>query len=273
MVRILILTFLAVVLNQNEGSEKQDNEKSKQKLLKEEITVKIKGKEQKLTFRMSIPELFTKPSSIDKNSKYPIVIVFPPMWLIGDNGGKELYTRYFKGEISKRNYYGVYFDSTPYETDNSSGSLSPLGFGDEVIPVLLEHLTKIKKHFIDTKKVFIAGGSIGGMFTFEAFFSNPDRFIGALILPGTTSSKPTDKLKKKPIYIIIGEKDFPQWRSRNDELANELKNVGADVKYEVLKDQTHRLDLKPKVLLDWMDEVIKKSEKEKSETESSHHKK
>ncbi|MBI4244819.1 MAG: hypothetical protein HY606_12080 [Planctomycetes bacterium] len=79
-------------------------------------------------------------------------------------------------------------------------------------------------------------------------------------------SKPSKKLKNKPLYIALGDQEIENVRKTIDKFVEDLKNKGTKVKYDIYKDQGHQLEIKSKLLFDWMDSVLKDIEKAVDDT-------
>ncbi|MBI4244466.1 MAG: hypothetical protein HY606_10285 [Planctomycetes bacterium] len=226
-------------------------------LIQDEITVKLQEGETK------IPLWILKPSKIDKKKKYPAIISLPT-----GPGTREavhfVHNRFWKKEAPKRNYFiinmeipGLKFANNIEDSKKLTDSI--LNFINKKIPA------------IDLSKCFIAGASNGGTGALTTFILNSTKFAGCVVFPGALDGNfvnqdkeavSPDRLKDKQIYMIVGEKD-EDWKRTNDQVVEVAKSKGMKVKYEVIKNGEHIPDIKPSVIFDWADEVIKEIDKKK----------
>lgn len=132
---------------------------------------------------------------------------------------------------------------------------APTDLLEHLLPALLQDVTSACN--VDTNRIFIAGFSMGGHFTWAETLHQPDYFAGAVPMMGACDDMAAlSNLQSLPVYIIHGDKDtiVPVECSRN---ANEaLTALKYDVTYREQKGLGHYLfsDKSPECakLLTWM---------------------
>jgi len=109
-------------------------------------------------------------------------------------------------------------------------------FGGPDVPAVLDALAKI--YPIDSKRVFILGHSMGAAQTAATIGRAPERFAAAACLGGGGGVKPSEALKKLPVFVGVGQLDFAARGAKS--LADALKKAGvANVTFKVYDDLEH----------------------------------
>ncbi|MBI4245472.1 MAG: hypothetical protein HY606_15390 [Planctomycetes bacterium] len=233
-----------------------NNPKPDPSLSQDEMTVKLKNGEQKVTLWIY------KPDKIDPKKKYPAVIGLPP----GD-GSRYLtlgaYSKYWKDQVKKRKFFGLFVE------------LEALKFSDfddskMLVETILKHINS-KYSFVDDKKIAISGISNGGIGAMTSYILSCEKFAACFVFPGAydensvmkMEKSSVEKLKGKQLFMLVGENDR-EWKEGNDRMVEFLKKQGMKVRYEVLSRADHVFDVNPKILFDWAEKVFKDNEKELS---------
>jgi predicted peptidase len=97
----------------------------------------------------------------------------------------------------------------------------------------------LDKPYVDKKKVYIGGLSMGGMGTYELLRRKPKLFAGAFAICGGDNIANVRKYKKTPLWIFHGEKDdvVPVVLSTN--IADQLKVLGVDPRITLYPEDGH----------------------------------
>lgn len=93
---------------------------------------------------------------------------------------------------------------------------------------------------VDTSKVYVGGLSMGGMGTFELLWRMPQTFAAAFpICGGSNIEKAKSYAKNTALWIFHGADDSVVPVERSVEMYNELKRLGAKVKYTEYEGVNH----------------------------------
>ena len=165
------------------------------------------------------------PDNFNSNQKYPLVLFLHGAGERGFDNQAQLFhgSKMFTNPVNKEKYPSiVIYPQCPTGVFWSSSLQA-------IKDVLDQH---INKGYVDTKRIYIMGLSMGGMGTFEMVIRFPDMFAAAIPICGGTN---TERLKvaagKVKFRIYHGDKDnvVPVENSRKAYRA--LKEYGADVEY------------------------------------------
>lgn len=194
--------------------------------------------------QQEIPVAAYAPESYQKGQTPPVLITLPPGPGTADMVGANL-SNYWLAEGLKRGYIVVAPQIFGRSLDRDAGT-----FTDNLFRWLDGRLT------YDRRKVVLTGQSNGGIGTFYMATTRPQRFLALLVLPGQHLGKPADlqKLRGKPIWMIVGEQDDPErWLKPCQGTFETLQQAGAKVKLDVAKGQGHVPSLPASLLFDWLD--------------------
>jgi predicted peptidase len=97
----------------------------------------------------------------------------------------------------------------------------------------------LDKPYVDKKRVYAGGLSMGGMGTLELLRRKPKLFAGAISICGGDNVTNVRKYKKTPLWIFHGEKDdvVPVVLSTN--IADQLKVLGVNPKITLYPNDNH----------------------------------
>jgi len=102
---------------------------------------------------------------------------------------------------------------------------------DALLDELQEHIS------FDPSRVFVVGHSMGAAQAIAQVSKHADRVRAVAAIGGGGSPTKSDALTKLPFFVAAGEKDFGLPRAKA--LAATLKNYGAKVDFEEVKDVEH----------------------------------
>ncbi|MBI4243656.1 MAG: YHS domain-containing protein [Planctomycetes bacterium] len=190
------------------------------------------------------------------SSKRPMILALAPA-----EGSKKnilyAHNKYWKEEGRKRNYFIVHPEIV---------GLRFMEYDDfkTLFGAIMEVINKKFPSNVDEKKIAIAGISNGGIGALTAFVFHPDKLACCVVFPGAIHPEAvqiqekhlkTESLKGKHVYMLVGERDVA-WKAGCDRVVEEIKKYGIKVKYEVLKNEEHLLDVKPSVIFKWIDDTL-----------------
>ena len=172
------------------------------------------------------------PAKIDKDRQYPLVLA------LHGRGGSTMAAKEL-GSNALREQYPC-FVMAPAST--SSGHWArPAGLAKRrkkgkntksMLPAALEAMDAvIKKHPINSSRVYVTGQSMGGTGTFGAMFLRPKAFAAAIRVCGGWDPQAAGKMKNIAIWVFHGETDkvVPTKYSRS--MVEALTKAGGSPKY------------------------------------------
>lgn len=95
------------------------------------------------------------------------------------------------------------------------------------------------KYNVDKKRVYVTGLSMGGFGTWALAAAAPNRFAAIAPICGGGEKSAMAKIASVPIWVFHGAKDRVVPARRSEELVEELKRLGADVKFTVYPEAGH----------------------------------
>jgi predicted peptidase len=169
----------------------------------------------KLLYRVLYPENF------DKTKSYPLVLFLHGAGERGNDNNKQLIhgAKLFLADSNRKNFPAiVVFPQCPSENfwavlERDTTTSPPSRKFDYTKPAnwpltasidLVKHL--VKEGGVDSKRIYVAGLSMGGMGTFEAVSRNPDLFAAALPICGGGDSAAYKKANAS-FWIFHGDAD------------------------------------------------------------------
>ncbi len=177
------------------------------------------------------------PQTIEAGRKYPLVLA-----LHGRGGNTTAEPKLASGELrTKFPCFVMVPESTkagnwaqPAKRTKKKQSTKAM------LPAALEALDAlIKKHPIDTQRIYVTGQSMGGVGTFGAISLRPDFFAAAVPIAGGSDPSEADRLKHVPIWIFHGDNDSVVPTKYSQDMAAALKKAGGDPKYTEFKGVGH----------------------------------
>ncbi len=124
---------------------------------------------------------------------------------------------------------------------HANGGWNPAIDGQKFLPAMLEDA--IKKYNIDTKRIYVFGHSMGGIFAATLAITQPNGFaaigIHAGLLPDSAFSALSAEGRKTPIVIINGTHDQGFPLPKVQATAKAFNQAGHDVNFYILKGHGH----------------------------------
>jgi predicted peptidase len=200
------------------------------------------------TFRLgdqTMPYRLFSPTHPDRNRRAPLVL-----WLCGSagRGSNNL------NQISFGNVIGSHVWTTPENQakhpcfvvapqcpDNDSWA------SDEMKPtrsllLALELLRDLQKRFaVDSRRLYVAGQSMGGFGTWAAISVYPETFAAAIPLCGGGDEKQAARLKDIPIWAFHGAKDEAVNVERSRRMIAAVRQAGGQPRYTEYPDEGHTI--------------------------------
>lgn len=121
--------------------------------------------------------------------------------------------------------------------------------GPEMIEGALKHLHS-KANLDASLPVVITGVSMGGHVALASLARYPDRYVGAIAIPGMVQR--ASKLEGKRVVMRVGSRDSAGWRSGVKDSADLLTRAGAEVNFEELAGEGHVPNCNALELLKWV---------------------
>lgn len=97
----------------------------------------------------------------------------------------------------------------------------------------------LEKSYVDRKRVYVAGLSMGGMGTYELLRRKPRTFAAAFAICGGDNVANVQKYQKIPLWIFHGEKDNVVPVVLSTRIADQLKVLGRPVKLTLYPEADH----------------------------------
>ena len=242
-VRMLVAIFSAVVI----GTVSADD-----MALKNQVKKSFKGKSVKA---LGLEYLLFLPADYQKDKEKP----WPLMLFLHGAGerGKDLskVTVHGPPKLVKENGDFPFILVSPQCPAGESWS-------DEALLGLLDEV--IKKHRVDTSRVYLTGLSMGGYGSWSLGLNNPERFAALVPICGGGDLLPVllpgggkqAALKKLPVWAFHGAKDSVVPISESERMVNALKKAGnQNVKFTVYPEADHDSwteTYKNQELYDWL---------------------
>lgn len=185
------------------------------------------------------------PEGYSDSGSHPLILALP--WGAGTRDlTLGMVDAYWNREASRRGYVVI----APAILGSSLATEA-----DDFLPALFSWLDEHVSY--DPERVVVVGASNGGRGVFHAVTSDPARFAAAIGMPGSYSG-PTEALEPfagKPVWLMVGEMDRG-WQERTATTATALEAAGITPRVNVIRGQGHVLRVDPRMLMDWLDEVL-----------------
>ncbi|WP_214229380.1 prolyl oligopeptidase family serine peptidase [Pedobacter sp. B4-66] len=237
--RIKLTTLIVLLLGLN--SKAQDFKKY-------ESGSFIKGKD-------SIPYRILFPENFDANQKYPILFVLHGSGERGNDNEKQLTHggKLFLKESVRKKFPAIvvfpqcsndsFWANVKFESNDGSKrefNFQPGGKPTKAMHALLGMIDNfLDKPYVDNKKVYIGGLSMGGMGTYELLRRKRRTFAAAFSICGGDNIANVQKYKKVPLWIFHGEKDDVVPVALSTSIADQLKVLGKTPKITLYPEANH----------------------------------
>jgi predicted peptidase len=208
----------------------------------------IKGKDS-MNYRVLFPEHF------DSTKKYPILFFLHGS---GENGsdneaqlknGGSLFLR----DDVRKNFPSIvvfpqcpkdsFWSNTKFEKDTTGKTQIIFvkgGKPTKAMHALLKVVNSfLDKPYVNPNQVYVGGLSAGGMGTYEVLRRKPKMFAAAFAICGGDHIGNVKKYRNVPIWIFQGAKDPVVNPKFSKDIADELKNIGREIKFTLYAEAGH----------------------------------
>jgi predicted peptidase len=97
-----------------------------------------------------------------------------------------------------------------------------------------------KEYRIDTKRIYVAGQSLGGFATWAVITSYPRLFAAAIVLCNSGSlPKLARNIRNLPVWVFQGEKDSSLFVTASVEMVEAIRKAGGNAQYTSYPDAGH----------------------------------
>lgn len=94
---------------------------------------------------------------------------------------------------------------------------------------------------IDTKRIYIFGGSMGGTGTWSMISSYPDLFAAAMPVAGKPSGCNASNVARTPVYTVMGTADEIMDITVVEDFINHLNELGGESAFDIENGWTHEI--------------------------------
>lgn len=202
------------------------------------------------------------PDGYDKHKRYPLVL-----WLHGAGGsgfdnlqqisgdqipGTHIWTT---RENQVKHPAFVLVPQTVRAWDSTLDGKNGNRLSPELVHVL-GILDSLKTEFrIDSKRLYIAGQSIGGFGTWNFITKRPDIFAAAIILCGGGNPELAPNVRRLPIWSFQGDKDNAAFLESNRKMIAAVRKAGGNPRYTEYEGAGHDIwdrVFKEPMLVSWL---------------------
>ena len=239
--KYLLIALAAILLLMPFGINAQNKEDFKrEKFISENDT---------LNYRVLLPDDFSE------DEKYPVVLVLHGAGERGDDNeaqlthGSDLFLKTENREkfpaivifpqAPKDDYWAkveVKRDTMPFEFDfkNMEAPTKSLN----MVMKLMDSV--VKQEFVNDKKIYVGGLSMGGMGTFEILYKKPEMFAAAFAICGGANPEIADFYPEGlNIWIFHGEKDDVVPPRLSKEMARVINHTGGNARLSLYPKDNH----------------------------------
>ncbi|WP_316817717.1 prolyl oligopeptidase family serine peptidase [Pedobacter nyackensis] len=208
----------------------------------------VKGNDS-INYRVLLPENF------DATKKYPILFFLHGAGERGDDNLAQLGHggRLFLKEDIRKRFPAIvifpqcstnsYWSNVNFVTD-ANGKREFI-FQEKGKPTKAMHAllglvdNYLEKPYVDKKRVYVGGLSMGGMGTYELLRTKPNTFAAAFAICGGDNVANVQKYQKVPLWIFHGEKDDVVPVVLSTRIADQLKVLNRPVKLTLYPEAGH----------------------------------
>lgn len=193
--------------------------------------------------------LVTVPGTTETESAFAFKVVYPENYdpektypvLLGLSGGGQ-------SEKIVDYCYAAWFRSSYFKNHLSIFPISPEGknlrtYSGEEITALVAAINRQYK--VTPNNWIIVGTSNGGVATFNFLANSPERYAGAIVIPGVLREEVeiNEQWKHLKVLLAYGEKDDANWIEHTKTTEERLTNRVSKVSSMVLEGQGHILPI------------------------------
>lgn len=194
------------------------------------------------------------PANFDQSKKYPILFFLHGRGESGTDNEKQLShgAKQFLSADFRKNHPAIvvfpqcssdsYWANVDIQTINGKRTFHFRKGGKpteamKAATKLVDAITS--ENFIDQKRIYIGGLSMGGMGTYEMLRRKPKLFAAAFAICGGDHVANVKRYKKVPLWIFHGEKDDVVPPSHSMTVVNQLKILGYAPKLTLYPEANH----------------------------------
>lgn len=144
-----------------------------------------------------------------------------------------------KGIDSIANYLSANNMASVFIVPQCPANKSWGGQMNDVIKQLID--TNVKQSGIDTERIYIFGGSMGGTATWGLVSAYPSLFTAAMPVAGNPSKAVASNVAKTPIYAVMGTADAIMKVELVSDFIAELNQLGDNTALDVEEGWTHEM--------------------------------
>lgn len=204
----------------------------------------------------TMPYRLLLPLNFDVHKKYPLILFLHGSGERGNDNEKQLVhggDLFLKDSI-RENYPAIVvfpqcaakgFWANIGNHYDSAAKKRVIEFNEDSEPtkemaLLLGLLKSLEKNYpLNKKKMYVGGLSMGGMGTFELVLRKPKTFAAAFAICGGASTTTAKKMKKTAWWIFHGLKDNTVDPQFSKDMADALKQAGAEVRLTLYPEDGH----------------------------------
>ena len=202
-----------------------------------------------LNYRVLFPENFSK------SEEYPVVLVLHGAGERGDDNEAQLVngSDIFLAEENRENYPAIVIfpqapkedywakvevkrDTIPFQFDfkNKEAPTKSL----ELVMKMMDSV--VAQDFVNEKRVYVGGLSMGGMGTYEIIYKKPEMFAAAFAICGGANTEIAEAYPEGfNIWIFHGEKDDVVQPRFSKAMATAINHHGGNAKLSLYPDDNH----------------------------------
>lgn len=240
MMNALRFTYAVLLLFYGLNTKAQDFNKYEKEIF-------IKGRDS-IQYRILYPENFSE------KEKYPVLFVLHGSGERGEDNHSQLIhgAALFLKETVRRQFPAIvvfpqcpsdsYWANVRFTTEDGKRTFNFQTKGEPTKSMrgLLGMLNNfLQKPFVDQKKVYVGGLSMGAMGTYELLRRKPKTFAAAFAICGGDHVANVQKYKHVPLWIFHGEKDAVVPVAFATTIANQLVVLGKPAKLSLYPEADH----------------------------------
>jgi hypothetical protein len=191
------------------------------------------------------------PSPYDTAKKYPLITS-----LHGYSDTLSQPLEWYSSDVQSVNPCFVFTPKCPTSDQGGWGNSWQGSFSMRMRLALEVIDSLIKNYNIDTNRLYILGGSMGGYGTFDVLYRQPGRFAAAMVLCGGGNPATAAQVMQTPLWIFHGSADPTVNISQSRDIYDRMIEIGAkEVRFTEYPGVGHNVwDYAPHELawLDWI---------------------
>lgn len=195
------------------------------------------------------------PLNFDRTKKYPLILLLHGSGERGKDNSAQLVHggELFAKQENRENFPAiVVFPQCPSNSfwanlkKRNIGSPNPFIFNTTGEPTKPMELTIklikniLKEKYVDKKRVYVGGLSMGGMGTYEILYRCPKTFAAAFPICGGSNPESVKKYSKSVnMWVFHGAKDDVVPPKYSDEMVDAIKKNGGNIKFTLYPNANH----------------------------------